>query len=496
MRISRRELGGLALGGLSARLLAVPLRPKLLVLVVFEQFRPDYLDAAWAQLGAGGLRRILAGGAYFPQCNNFASTFTSASMATLATGAWPAQHGIVADFWYDRATRKAVKASEEALLATTLAAEVASAPRARVSVVAMDQSRASLFAGTGDAHLYWMDEAGRFASRGVPPDWLDGFNEEKSPDAAHGAHWAVLGAKPDAPPLRILNFDPGRPRDFTAAYKASPFGLGALFDFVGELIQRERLGQGASFDFLCVLAGSTELLGYETGGRSPLMQQMVLYADQAIERLLGLLDRTPGNRAFDLVLAAGHGAPALPPPAARDRMAVNGETLARAVEHTLILAGSGRVEKYVYPFLYLDTTGVRDPATARVAAGRAALLNAAVSGYFTADGNSSSHDAWESRFRNSFHAKRSGDLMLSYRPEYVEQYGENRGISYGSLYNYDVRVPLCFYGPQFRTGVFELPVQLVDVAPTLARAMGIAEPSSSIGRVLGEAFANGSETAK
>ncbi len=56
----------------------------------------------------------------------------------------------------------------------------------------------------------------------------------------------------------------------------------------------------------------------------------------------------------------------------------------------------------------------------------------------------------------------------------MEDFGQGRGISYGSLYNYDVRVPLCFYGPQFTAGVFESPVQSVDVAPTLARAMGVA----------------------
>jgi arylsulfatase A-like enzyme len=79
--------------------------------------------------------------------------------------------------------------------------------------------------------------------------------------------------------------------------------------------------------------------------------------------------------------------------------------------------------------------------------------------------------------------------MLAYHPEYIEDYGAGRGVSYGSLYNYDVRVPLFFYGPQFRAGVFEPPVESADVAPTLARAMGVAAPSSSSGRVLGEAFA-------
>ena len=96
---------------------------------------------------------------------------------------------------------------------------------------------------------------------------------------------------------------------------------------------------------------------------------------------------------------------------------------------------------------------------------------------------------WEQRFRHSFHRKRSGDVMLSYRPEYVEDYSAGRGVSYGSLYSYDARVPLGFYGPQFRAGVFEGPVEAVDAAPTLARALGIAAPSSAVGRVLGEALA-------
>ena len=63
-----------------------------------------------------------------------------------------------------------------------------------------------------------------------------------------------------------------------------------------------------------------------------------------------------------------------------------------------------------------------------------------------------------------------------------------RGVSYGSLYNYDVRVPLSFYGPSFRAGAYEAPVESVDVAPTLARVLGLSVPSSSVGRVLGEAF--------
>jgi hypothetical protein len=169
-------------------------------------------------------------------------------------------------------------------------------------------------------------------------------------------------------------------------------------------------------------------------------------------------------------------------------MAVPGEGVAQTVDRALRAADAGRVAHYLYPFLYLESNGSWDLETLRQAAGQAALSHPAVAGFYTAGGYCSTSDGWRERFRNSFHPGRSGDVMLSYRPEYVEDYGQGRGISYGSLYNYDVRVPLCFYGPQFPAGVFESPVQSVDVAPTLARAMGVAPPSSSDGRVLGEAF--------
>ena len=83
--------------------------------------------------------------------------------------------------------------------------------------------------------------------------------------------------------------------------------------------------------------------------------------------------------------------------------------------------------------------------------------------------------------------------MLAYGPEHVEDYGLGRGISYGSLYNYDTRVPLILYGSPFETQEFETTVESVDLAPTLARAAGTAWPSSATGRVLGEALISAGE---
>jgi hypothetical protein len=407
----------------------------------------------------------------------------------LATGAWPAQHGIVADSWYDRAARRAVAANDEALAATTLAQEVADAGRSRVFVASMNGVHAALAAGTPDARLFWMDDRAQFATNGAAPDWLPPFNLQHHPDTMRGGKWMAVGARPDAPPLRTLTYDQERPADFLALYRSSPFAMAAVFDLAAEVIARERLGQGSTYDFLCILPGSSALLGYEVGGISALMTQMVLAIDRRIEALLALLARAPGENKYNLVLAGAHGAPPEPSPESRARMAVNGEMLAQALQKALPAESGAHIEKYLYPFLYLDLKGARDPEPARIAAGRAALEQPSVANYYTAGGFCSTHNDWERRFRNSFHPTRSGDVMLSYRPEYIEDYLQGRGVSYGSIYNYDVRVPLCFFGPQFRAGVFEQPVESVDVAPTLARALGVAAPSSSTGRVLGEAFA-------
>jgi hypothetical protein len=440
-------------------------------------------------MSPGGFRRILDKGAFFHSCFHRASSFPSTGIATLATGAWPAQHGIVADRWYENSIRRVVAASEEELLATTLCAEVAADQRTRVTVISLDRTGAALFAGTQDARLFWMTEQGSMATNVDAPEWVAAFNALKRAEGARNAKWTAVGAKPDAPALRTLTYSPEHPEEFMALYRSSPFAQDAQFDFACELIERERMGQEGPLDVVCILAGSMELLGYETGARSPLMQQMALSLDRNLEKLFAQLGRTPGDGAYNLALAGAHGAPPEPPAELRARMAVRGEEVAALVQKTLAASATGRVDKYIYPFLYLGIETVRDPEPFRVTAARAAMQHPAVAGYFTAGGACSIHNEWETRFRNSFHPLRSGDVMLSYLPEYVESFAQDRGISYGSLYNYDTLVPMGFYGPQFKAGEHEQMVESVDLAPTLARAIGLAPPSSSTGNVLAEALA-------
>jgi predicted AlkP superfamily pyrophosphatase or phosphodiesterase len=482
------------LGALTgAGALAARSSPKLTVAIILEQFRPDYLDAVRSRLIEGGLRRILDNGASFWDCRHQASTFTATTLATLATGAWPSVHGIVADTWYDRATRRPVRASDEYLFGSTLAAEAAASPRCRAFVIGMDPVRTRLFAGSAAVPYYWMDARGQFMARGDTPEWLVAYNRQKPIENFRNAPWMAIGAGPDSPPLRTLTYAVERPDDFYLLYRASPFAQMAQFEFLREFLTREKVGQGPTTDLVCLLLGSTEALGYDTGARSPLMEQMVMHLDRHLEFLFDQLDRTPGRNEFNLVLTAAHGAPPAPAPDARHRLAIGGEQLAQTLQKALAPAGP-KLERYLYPFLYLDHAS-RESEAARLTAARVALAYPGVGAYYTAGGACSLSGDWAARFRNSFHLQRSGDVMLAYRPGCVEEFGAARGVTYGSLYNYDSRVPLVFYGPQFAKRSFEQPVESVDVAPTLARALGVAQPSAATGRVLGEAFRDRAESA-
>jgi predicted AlkP superfamily pyrophosphatase or phosphodiesterase len=493
-QLTRRSFASTIAVSLGAtRLCAIAPRPKLCILLIAEQFCSGYLSRFGHLFGSGGLRRLMEEGSYFPDCRMNASSFSSAGLATIATGAYPREHGIVAESWFDAESGKIVKASAAATQAGTLADEIVKDDsRNRVFAIAEDIPRAALLvqgAHTRAPHTL----LALLQPRSGEPDWVNGFRQSHSPDRFKNAKWQALQAPAGAPPLRTLTDDPGHPEEFTALYNSSPFAQETQFDFLRAAIAEERLGQGPAFDFVAVALSSMALLGYEVGADSPLMREMALHLDRQIESTLDTLRKQLGAGNFSVVFTAAHGAPD------RDAKHVDGGSVARAVDQALSSAydvsavKSRYVTRYVYPCLYLNHVRLRridaDPRGARRAAGEAALLHApGVAAYYTRDGECSTSGEWLRRFQNSFHPLRSGDLMLAYEPNAVEKYGEGSGLSYGSLYNYDIQTPLLLYGPQFRARTVEAPVESVDIAPTLARACLVDAPSSSSGRVLGEAL--------
>ena len=516
MDISRRKFAAGALAGLAAsqarRLQARRPPPKLFVFLIAEQFRQIYLDRANSLLAPGGFRELMTKGVYYPNCRLAASGFTSAGLATLATGAYPQLHGIVADQWYDRRSHSLTKARADLLEAATLADQVEHAgyreeaqrgPHNRIWCLGLNEGPVSLLAGHSQGQVFWMNAQGQFNTRGNAPEWLAAFNGSRPMDKLHDQKWTAVNAPSGLPPLRTLNYDPKHPEEFFALYQSSPFCQEGQFELLRTLMGKEKTGQQDGLDFVFLSLGSMALLGYEMGSDSALMGQMALQLDLQIQSTLELLNKTVGKDKYNLIFAAAHGAPPDPGAAMRSQKTISGETIAHSIGKVLSdwidksAVKNVYVDKYVYPFLYLKLELLMKqntpPRGARKLAGEAALRLPGVAGYYTADGDCSHSGEWRRRFENSFHALRSGDVMLSYEPGAVEDFGAGRGVSYGSLYDYDTRAPLFLYGPQFGRKIIERAIETVDLAPTIARAAGIEMPSSATGEVLGEAYAEGEE---
>src|SRR5205823_1519435 len=185
--------------------------------------------------------------------------------------------------------------------------------------------------------------------------WLSAFNQANSVEQLRNAGWFAIGAKKGAPPLRTLTYDPKQPGDFPALYKASPFAQTAQMALAREIFIQERLGMGSGTDLLTVALGSMALLGYEVGGDSPLMREMVPHLDKQIELLLALLDKNLGPRNYALAFTSAHGAAR---ELAERKLAISGEVVARSINDAISknysITGETRwVERYIYPFLYL-----------------------------------------------------------------------------------------------------------------------------------------------
>jgi predicted AlkP superfamily pyrophosphatase or phosphodiesterase len=422
----------------------LPQRPKLMVLLVAEHFRTDYFDSHAASFCPGGFKRLLGGAAFFPNCFQESVSFTANGLATIATGAYPATHGIVADRWFDSSAHLIASAQADFLQATTFSASfLAADSRNRVFGIGQDSRVTRILTGVTP----------------FTPDSVKAL----APDTSAKQDWTATGA--GVIPMRTM--DPANAKDFEALWRSSPLSQAAQFTFARELITGNKLGRADGVDLLCLSLGSLGALGLETGANSPLVFDMVNQLDRQIEALLKFLDDSLGENSYQVMFTATHGI------ADSAQQQVSAQAVASALSRNCDL------EAYVYPFVYLRS----GDAEAAVKA----LPQAAA--WYTSTGACSHTGQVRRRLKNSFHNRRSGDAIISYAPNVSENFANGRGVSYGSIHNYDCRVPLILFGPQFRVAEIEDQIELTAVAPTLCRALGVQFPSSSSGRVLGDAFA-------
>lgn len=425
---------------------AKPARPRLVLLIAVDQFRYDYIERFGDLFAENGIRRLLREGASWSEANyDHVPTETAPGHATMLTGAWPSETGIIANDWYDRAEGKRVNnvgddsvralgggdaevaSSPRNLLCSTLGDELklASNNRSRVVGVSLKNRAAILPAGRMADAAYWLSaQTGDFVSSTYYferlPDWVARFNSQKPSDKFFGAKWERLlsaseyerRAGPDDAPWekgdgRLSYTFPhvitgGLEKPGPAFYDAlsySPFTNDVLVDFAAQALANERLGEDADTDVLTVSFSANDIVGHRYGPYSQEVMDVTLRVDRQIARLLDIVDARVGLRNTLVAFTADHGVAPSPPHAASVRLPgsyVKVTDVLNAVKNRLRVRFAKSSERdttadYVQIYsngqIYFNRTalerdGVQIEEAERVA-GEAALTIPGVARYFT-----------------------------------------------------------------------------------------------------------------
>lgn len=513
-------------------------RPRLVVQFIIDGLPQWQVTQYRDQLGPGGFRRFLDEGLMFTNANySHAYTVTAIGHATIATGAYPRTHGIIGNEWYDPATGKQVyctadegasiidaKASAyggtspKLLLAETIGDSLkAVSPGSKVIGISAKDRGAILPAGhKGTAYMY-MEENGIFASStyymASHPQWVKDFNAKKPADAYFRKPWTPLRAEADYakslpdgqawystdPPGRfpiVPGANESAPnRKFYGALITSPFADQLTLDFARAAIAAEQLGRDDAPDFLSISLSGHDYINHSFGAESRISHDHVLQLDAQLAAFFADLDRTVGRGNYVAVLTADHGFMMVPEHAkslGRDAGRFNGRAANEAVEKALVEKfGAGKwVQRFSTSGLLLDPKVIaerRAPRKDVEATAKAALLALpGVERVHTRTEMEELRVLRENRFfpdaQKTFHPERSSHLFVVMKPGWMMS-SRTTGTTHGSPHDYDRHVPALFYGPGFVTaGVSARPIDVADIAPTLATLLKVPVPKQAEGR--------------
>ena len=497
--------------------------PKLVVVIVIDQFRGDYLERYHDQFGDAGFRLFMDRGAYFSNCNyNYANTRTAPGHSTLFTGAYSNGHGIADNEWWDAKKKKmvtsveddAVKlvgvsatdpgASPHNLLADTIGDELklATQGKSRVFGISLKDRAAILPGGFAADAAYWIDpKSGAWITstyyRSDLPQWVQNFNGSRPQK-----YWDRDWKGPQGAVLRSTahrKSKDGSDAGFYEVVGATSLANDYEIEFAKELVVYENVGRGPATDLLSVSLSANDILGHQVGPDSPEMQQMALDLDRQLAEFFNFLGQQIGLANVWIALSADHGVSSLPDavkklhiPAAN----LGGEHLEEKINAAMAAKFSpGHPATYVrldYPLAWLDENAftalhVRE-RDAESAVGEA-MRQAGIRDFYTKSqlaAGEAPNTALGRKYLNSYSPH--GSWFVMGVPD-IYTVGSTKGTDHASPYTYDTHVPLAFFGLPFQAGTYRTNAEPIDLAATLASLLGINAPSHSVGRVLTEALA-------
>lgn len=500
--------------------------PRLVVILVIDQFRGDYLERFHDEFGPSGFRNFTDRGAYFPACYyDYANTRTAPGHATLGTGTYSSGHGILANEWWVPASKRilssvddpatkilgvegdAMGASPHNLLADTLGDELrlATQGNSRVFGIALKDRAAILPTGFSANGAYWIDHtSGAWITSTYyvndAPRWVESFNSQKHAQKYLNQDWKdsdgqVLGS------TSPHDGDDGKAIDYYELVGRTPFANDYEFEFARELILQEKLGQGTVTDLLVLSLSANDLVGHAYGPDSPQIHAMALALDRQIAEFFNFLQQQYGNR-FWVALSADHGV--APTNASALKLRIPSiVTPNKDLKSQLNVAVGAKLSKtgdfvrsVSFPIVFVNNEAFGDKipeADAENAVAEAMRAMGYVNAYTKeqlATGEVSPSPIGR-MFANSY-SPYGGWWVMGFPPPFTLSTKEI--AEHGLAYSYDQHVPLAFYGPAFRPGIYREQVEPIDLAPTLSVLLGINKPTNSTGRVLYQALNPRSDT--
>ncbi len=496
---------------LGAGLWEASIRPKLVVTIVIDQFRYDYLTRYRDEYHAG-FDTLLTKGAVFTnaQYEHF-PTVTAVGHSTILTGATPSVSGIIENEWYDRDEGRKVTSVSD-LQTSLLGAELGapgSSPRRllvdtvgdelkmagegrpeglpRVIGISLKDRAAILPSGHMADGAYWFDTTnGQFVSSNYYfadlPEWVRDFNAGKPADQYAGNAWLTHTLPTDLKKLY-------------SELEASPFGNELVEALAERALIAEQLGQRGVTDMLTVSFSANDYVGHRMGPDSEEVHEMCLRTDRLLARLLQAVDTAAGEGNALVVLTADHGVAPVPDVNEARRMPggrIEPGTVNKVVQAALVKKyGEGRwILSDSDSMLYFDEELMArknlNPADVERTAAAGAMTIPEVFRTYTREqllAGAVLRDQVSERVMNGYNERRGADLEVLFDPYWI---AAKTGTTHGTTFSYDAHVPLIFLGAGIRAGRYSEPVVVNDVAPTLATLLDVETPAGSVGRVLSE----------
>jgi predicted AlkP superfamily pyrophosphatase or phosphodiesterase len=513
-------------------------KPKLVVGLVIDQMRWDYMYRFNALYGEGGFKRLLKDG--FSAENTFipyVPTYTAVGHTCVYTGSVPAISGIVGNNWFDKTTGKGVYCTDDSTVltvgnpgsragkmspanmwVTTVGDELRLSNnfKSKVIGIALKDRGAILPAGHSANAAYWYD-AGKWITSthymGVLPAWVEQFNGQDLAGKYMSQDWntlmpissydlstednkpyenAIKGETTVTFPHRLSAIPDSNKYE---SFRTTPFANTFTFDFAKAAIENEQLGSNTVTDFLAVSISSTDYVGHSFGPNSVELEDTYLRLDKDIADFLQYLDAKLGKGNYTFFLSADHAVAHIPAFLAEHKIPGGNfedadirRDLNQMIEKDFGVRNAVQSLQNYQVYLNINELERQGKDVDAVKKAVIKLLKAKpfIIAAFETEKLSATTlpEPQKTMMANGFNSKRSGDIQFTLKAGYFD--GGVKGTTHGLWNPYDAHIPCVFFGWGVKKGKTNRETYMTDIAPTVSALLQIQMPSGSVGKVITE----------